>query len=270
MLCRTAAVLALTAFAAIASADIQARVRDQQGVYHNVFVTPIASGGSVVLNTATLAQKAGQVDFDVVWVFDVPSETGNPTGSIGPVSIVVGLDSQSNPVIPREIRLVVARPPSAANPDPQTSGTLGDFRDNPDEDVAFTGALNFRSLTVAPELLPTTRVVIAVSGDVGIDPALNSGIRDVIEAGQVYRIQANGRTELVNNEPTFLGGDIHARIVATGEDEYIHGTPAILSQVFPSGVGSGFDTLAEVRAGNSIRGPIEAVYASRGGSGPRS
>ncbi len=263
-----AAAFALTLCADESLCDVQARVRDSQGNYHNVFASPLASGATVVLNTASLAQAAGRVDFDVVWLFDTASEFSTPSSNIGPVTLAVGLDSQSNPVIPREIRLIVARPPSAANPNPQPTGTDGDFGGEPIDPFPFPGALNFRSLTVAPELLPTTRVVIAVSGDVGIDPALNSGIRDVIEAGQVYRIQANGRTELVNNEPTFLGGDIHARIVATGEDEYIHGTPAILSQVFPSGVGSGFDTLAEVRAGNSIRGPIEAVYASRGGSGP--
>ncbi|MGD9690831.1 MAG: hypothetical protein AB7K52_14215 [Phycisphaerales bacterium] len=265
-----------------ALAQIKARVRHQNGTYVDVPNISVDSGGNVDLNTHQLASAAGCTnfnepgcaDFDVVWIYDTSALDGDPTRSIGPVTISIGLDTQNNPVIPREIRVIVARPPSAADPDPNSDNRLGDFVLHPRlNSVQFVGALDFRSLTVDPVLLPTTRVMLAVAGDVGIDPALNNGVRDTINVGQVYRIQANGRVEFdqVTQQFVFLGGDIHADITAIGEDEegFAMPEPSCNNEagnfVYPSRFAKGFDLIGQVRAGNSITGRIQAVHQDRGG-----
>lgn len=195
------------------------------------------SGAAINLTTQEIANAAGTPAdpfyfYDLVRIYDINAVGGqSPTSSIGPVTITANSDF---PLI--GFRVLVAPPP-----DQNGNNGDADFVETPATPMLFRGAVNFRSFSVSPpELREFVRVAIAVTRDIGQDPGPN-GTRDEIDAGNIYRLQADGETV----GGSIVGGNIHANIKAR--------TTSFDAINFPS------DSIGYIRAGKGIFGSIELL-----------
>ena len=219
-------------------ADIVVTVRDINGVEQPITGSPFASGDPINISTQDLAEKARSVvnpwySYSFVRIYDTNAlNGGTPTDTVGDVTI----DADS--ALPSQIRVLVA-PPLIAG----VNG-VEDFATNPNVPISFPGAKHFRSLNINGTLPQIVRVAIAVTGDIA-DPTHTSP-RDKVHAAQIYRVQTSGILDGSGN--IVSGGNIYADLVAE-----------MNADKFASGVGFLQYAVANVWAGQSIQGNIEAT-----------
>ncbi|MCC6322749.1 MAG: hypothetical protein IT438_15075 [Phycisphaerales bacterium] len=222
--------LSALALSQVSHAAIEVWARDRNGSTTPVQITgAVASGNHVTITPAALSAATGNSSGTeyIVWVFDTDATTTDPDESIGSITI------DANAGFFGIMRVLVAPAPLSG-----ATRSQPDFEASPATDIP-PGAVNLGSVTITPSTYENAVAAsIAVTGDVGSSTA---SPRDQVVAGQVYRLQANGRTV----SGSLVGGNIYADV--TGK-------------TYASSPGQPYGSIAvgEVTAAKSIQGTINA------------